>query len=45
MEHALIIGGTGMLSRVSLWLLEKGYHVSIIARNAGRMQRLMKKTV
>jgi NAD(P)-dependent dehydrogenase (short-subunit alcohol dehydrogenase family) len=44
MKHALIIGGTGMLSRVSLWLLDNGYHVSIIARNSGRMERLIEKT-
>ncbi|RDW16673.1 short-chain dehydrogenase [Oceanobacillus chungangensis] len=44
MKHALIIGGTGMLSTVSLWLLDNGYYVSIIARNSGRMERLIEKT-
>lgn len=44
MKHALVIGGTGMLSNVSLWLLEKGYHVSIIARNPKRMEKLIEKT-
>ncbi|MGV2526832.1 UNVERIFIED_CONTAM: short-chain dehydrogenase, partial [Bacillus thuringiensis] len=27
--HALVIGGTGMLKRVSMWLCEQGFHVSI----------------
>lgn len=40
MKHVLIVGGTGMLSRVSLWLLENEYHVSIIARNPVRMEKL-----
>ncbi|MFA1819704.1 hypothetical protein ACDX78_05815 [Virgibacillus oceani] len=44
MKHAAVVGGTGMLSGSSLWLLENGYHVSIIARNADRMNRLMEKT-
>lgn len=43
MKHALVIGGTGMLADVSLWLVEKGYHVSVIARNSDRMQKLMKR--
>lgn len=44
MQHALVIGGTGMLSGVSLWLLEQGYHVSIIARNSDRMKDLTDQT-
>ncbi|MEI3614974.1 hypothetical protein [Pseudogracilibacillus sp. SO30301A] len=44
MKHALVIGGTGMLSGVSLWLLDQGYHVSVIARNANRMKNLIEKT-
>ncbi|WP_043932612.1 short-chain dehydrogenase [Bacillus sp. EB01] len=44
MKHALVVGGTGMLSRVSLWLVENGYHVSIIARSAERMKQLIEKT-
>jgi short-subunit dehydrogenase len=43
MKHALVVGGTGMLAEVSLWLLENGYHVSIIARNMDRMNRLIEK--
>ncbi|MEK4520959.1 short-chain dehydrogenase [Psychrobacillus sp. FSL W7-1493] len=44
MKHALVVGGTGMLSRVSLWLLDQGYHVSIIARNSNRMKKLIEQT-
>lgn len=44
MKHALVVGGTGMLSGVSLSLLAKGYHVSIIARNAYRIEKLVEKT-
>ncbi|MDG5788400.1 short-chain dehydrogenase [Evansella sp. AB-P1] len=42
MKHALIVGGTGMLSDVSLSLVEEGYHVSIVARNSSRMNQLIK---
>ena len=44
MNHALVVGGTGMLSRVSLWLLNQGYHVSIIARNPKPMKDLIEQT-
>lgn len=40
MKHALVIGGTGMLAKVSIWLSENGYHVSVIGRNPEKMQRL-----
>lgn len=43
MKHTLVVGGTGMLSGATLWLLDQGYHVSIIARNADRMNRLIEK--
>lgn len=33
MKHALVVGGTGMLADVSIWLVNQGYQVSIIARN------------
>ncbi|WP_417898142.1 short-chain dehydrogenase [Bacillus haimaensis] len=39
-KHALVIGGTGMLSEVSLWLAGEGYHISVVGRDAERMQRL-----
>lgn len=41
MKHALVIGGTGMLAKVSIWLSENGYHVSAIGRNPEKMQRLL----
>ncbi|WKA55987.1 short-chain dehydrogenase [Planococcus shixiaomingii] len=40
LNHALVIGGTGMLANVSLWLAEHGYHVSVIGRNPEKMQHL-----
>ncbi|MBP3040079.1 short-chain dehydrogenase [Bacillaceae bacterium Marseille-Q3522] len=43
MRHALVVGGTGMLANVSLWLMEQGYHVSVIARNPYRMEKLQQK--
>ncbi|WP_080848061.1 short-chain dehydrogenase [Cytobacillus gottheilii] len=43
MKHALVVGGTGMLSGVSLWLIDNGYHVSIIARDAEKMKQLQEK--
>jgi hypothetical protein len=39
--HALVIGGTGMLSKVSLWLVKEGYNVSVIGRNSERMNQLI----
>ncbi|NRD79776.1 short-chain dehydrogenase [Bacillus sp. BRMEA1] len=44
MKHALVIGGTGMLSDVSLWLVNKGYHVSVIGRDHNRMDRLIRNS-
>src|SRR5690625_5239544 len=44
MKHAVVVGGTGVLSGSSRWLLDNAYHVSIIARNANRMNRLIDKT-
>jgi NAD(P)-dependent dehydrogenase (short-subunit alcohol dehydrogenase family) len=40
MKHALVIGGTGMLSDVSLWLVSEGYHVSVIGRDEERLKQL-----
>lgn len=40
MKHTLVIGGTGMLSDVSIWLAEQGDHVSVIGRNHEKMQSL-----
>lgn len=41
MKHALVIGGTGMLAKASVWLSENGFHVSVIGRNPEKMQRLL----
>lgn len=41
--HALVIGGTGMLSEVSLWLNKKGYHVTVIGRHKKKYHELMHK--
>lgn len=43
LKHALVVGGTGMLSDAVLWLAQNGYHVSVIGRNPGKMNRLLKK--
>ncbi|MFD1064829.1 nucleotidyltransferase domain-containing protein [Oceanobacillus locisalsi] len=41
--HALIIGGTGMISGASLWLADSS-KVSIVARNEAKMDRVMNKS-
>lgn len=43
-KHALVIGGTGMLSDVSLWLVHQGYMVSVIGRNQSKHEDLKAKT-
>lgn len=44
MAHALVIGGTVMLADTSLWLVNDGYHVSVIGRSAHRMEDLRNRT-
>lgn len=44
MAHALVIGGTGMLADTSCWLVNDGYHVSVIGRSAHRMEDLRNRT-
>lgn len=41
MEHVLVIGGMGMLSGVTHWLVQQNYRVSIVARNRDRMEKLI----
>ena len=41
-KHALVIGGTGMLSAVSLWLAKMGYKVSVIGRSKQKHHELVK---
>ena len=38
--HALVIGGTGMLAKVSIHLANEGYSVTVIARNLAKFGRL-----
>lgn len=40
--HAVVIGGTGMLRRVSLYLAEQGHIVSVIARSRERLESLVR---
>ena len=40
-KHAFIVGGTGMLWDVSLWLAAQGYHISVVARDEKRLQELV----
>lgn len=43
MKQASVVGGTGMLSDVALWLIQEGYHVFVIGRNTQKMDILMNK--
>lgn len=40
MKHALIVGGSGMLAKTSLWLADNGYLVSVVGRNIYKLKRL-----
>ncbi|GAA0368660.1 short-chain dehydrogenase [Bacillus horti] len=40
MKHALVVGGTGMLTDVCLWLVDEGYHLSVIGRDSSKHERL-----
>ena len=42
-KHALVIGGTGMLADVSLWLANTGYIVSVIGRTMEKHQHLLEQ--
>lgn len=42
-RHALVIGGTGMLADVSLWLANTGYIVSVIGRTKEKHLHLLEK--
>ncbi|MGE7913678.1 hypothetical protein [Lysinibacillus xylanilyticus] len=41
MKHWLVIGGTGMLKDVSLWLIQQDNHVTVIGRQQKKMQSLI----
>ncbi|GAB2718524.1 short-chain dehydrogenase [Paenibacillus thermoaerophilus] len=40
MKQALVVGGSGMLAKTSLWLAENGYKVSVIGRNQEKLDKL-----
>ncbi|MGH2575907.1 MAG: short-chain dehydrogenase [Ignavibacteria bacterium] len=40
--HALVVGGTGMLSGAVLYLISKGFTVSVVARHTKSFERLLK---
>lgn len=40
LPHALVVGGTGMLRGVVAWLMDRGYRVSVIARDEERLTAL-----
>ena len=42
-KHAFIVGGTGMLWDVSTWLVEQGWHITVVARNKTKLQKLVKQ--
>lgn len=44
MKHWLVIGGTGMLKDVVVWLIQQGNHVTVIGRQQKKMQNLIKET-
>ncbi|GGC78320.1 short-chain dehydrogenase [Thalassobacillus devorans] len=44
MKHALVVGGTGMLAETTLWLADQGYHVSVVARNKRKMDKVLKRS-
>lgn len=41
MRHALVIGGSGMLAKASLWLADHCDKVSVIGRNPHKLNRLL----
>lgn len=43
-REALVIGGSGMLAGVSLWLQEAGYHVAVIGRDREKLQALAERS-
>lgn len=43
-QHALVVGGTGMLAGVSLGLAARGYAVAVIARNRARLAYLEERS-
>ena len=44
MKNALVVGGTGMLANLTLWLAQNGYRVAVIGRDPVKMDNLLKKS-
>ncbi|WP_411954288.1 short-chain dehydrogenase [Alkalibacillus sp. S2W] len=44
LKHALVVGGTGMLADLTIWLVKNSYHVSVIARDNSKMENLIQRT-
>jgi hypothetical protein len=40
MENILVIGGTGMLSKATKWLNDEGHSLTLVARNAEKLERV-----
>ena len=38
--HVLVVGGTGMLQKVSKWFAEQELHTSVIGRNIKRLKEI-----
>ncbi|WP_242220822.1 short-chain dehydrogenase [Bacillus cereus group sp. BfR-BA-01380] len=38
--HVLVVGGTGMLQKVSKWFAEQGLHTSVIGRDVKRLKEI-----
>lgn len=43
MKHALVVGGSGMLAKTSLWLADNGYLTSVVGRNEKKLNKLVKR--
>jgi NADP-dependent 3-hydroxy acid dehydrogenase YdfG len=44
MKNALVVGGSGMLAKTSLWLASNDYVVSVVGRNVNKLSRLTDKS-
>ncbi|SEB10110.1 hypothetical protein SAMN05421743_11696 [Thalassobacillus cyri] len=44
MKHGLVVGGTGMLAKTTIWLADNGYHVSVLARNQRKTDKLLEQS-
>lgn len=40
MKHVLVIGGTGMLAKTSIWLNDNDYKVSVVGRDQHKLKKL-----